>query len=246
MDEWYGKDLAYIHDAGFGDFALGAASGILEILEENGVRDGLVVDLGCGSGLLARELLGAGYRVLGIDISGAMIDIARKRAPDAEFQVASLFESDIPPCAAVTSTGECVNYRFDPTKDERTLSRLFRHVYEALNTGGVFVFDILEPGQLPEGTATRGFTEGEDWVALVEKEEDSSEETLTRRITTFRKAGEHYLRTDETHRVRLYKAPVIAAELRRAGLQVRIGYAYGRYELPETHPVFVARKPGRG
>lgn len=244
MNEWYREDLAHIHDTGFGGFVLGAAPGISRILDENGIRDGLVVDLGCGSGLLARELTGAGYRVLGIDISEAMIEIARKKAPDAEFRVASLFEADIPDCAAVTSVGECLNYLFDPANGEQTLARLFHRVHGALVPGGVFVFDLLEPGQLPAGTPTRGFTEGEDWVALFEKEEDG-EETLIRRITTFRKAGEHYRRTDETHRVRLYRAPDVVAELERAGFRVRTDHAYGRYVLPENHPVFVARKPGR-
>jgi hypothetical protein len=55
MKAWYREDLAYIHDVGFGDFALGSAPGILRILARNGIREGLVVDLGCGSGLWARE-----------------------------------------------------------------------------------------------------------------------------------------------------------------------------------------------
>src|SRR3712207_1396295 len=46
---WYGEDLAYIHDVGHAEFALAAAPGIMEILESNGIHDGLVVDLGCGS-----------------------------------------------------------------------------------------------------------------------------------------------------------------------------------------------------
>ena len=97
MAGWYREDLAYIHDVGHADFALRSAPGILEVLQENGIPDGLVVDLGCGSGLWARELLGAGYRVLGIDISESMIEIAREKAPGAEFRVGSLFEADIPP-----------------------------------------------------------------------------------------------------------------------------------------------------
>jgi hypothetical protein len=51
QDEWYREDLAYIHDVGFGDFALESAPGILEILDRKGIREGLVVDLGCASGL---------------------------------------------------------------------------------------------------------------------------------------------------------------------------------------------------
>jgi SAM-dependent methyltransferase len=239
MTEWYREDLAYIHDVGHADFALESAPGILEILAQNGVRDGLVVDLGCGSGLWARELIDAGYRVLGIDISEAMIEISRERVPEAEFRVGSLFEADIPPCSAVTAVSEILNYLFDP---ERELSDLFRRVYDALAPGGVFVFDVLAPGQVPPGTTTRSFREGNDWVVLVEKEEDAERGTLTRRIVSFRKVGEHYRRDDEVHRVRLYDPSELSAELRRVGFEVRTMSAYGRYPLSEGHAAFVARK----
>ena len=129
-----------------------------------------MVDLGCGSGLWARELTKAGYRVLGIDISEAMITIAHRRVPEAEFRVGSLFEADIPTCEAVTSIGEVFNYLFDPGNDRQALIRLFRRVYDALIPGGVFVFDIAEPGQVIQGTKDRVFSEGEDWLVLVEKE----------------------------------------------------------------------------
>ena len=241
MKEWYREDLAYIHDAGFGDFALQSAPGILEILDRNKIREGLVVDLGCGSGLWARELAKAGYRVLGIDISGAMISLARRRVPEAEFRVESLFEADIPPCNAVTALGEVLNYVFDPNHDSRALIPLFRRVYGALAPGGVFVFDVAQPGQVAQDTTTRGFTAGQDWVVLIEKEEDRG--TLTRRITTFRKVGEHYRRSDEVHRQRLYKAPDVARDLRRVGFRVRTSRGYGRYRLPRAHAAFVARKP---
>src|SRR5918912_2057997 len=39
---WYGEDLAYIHDVGHAELALGAAPGIMEVLDRNGIRDGLV------------------------------------------------------------------------------------------------------------------------------------------------------------------------------------------------------------
>jgi SAM-dependent methyltransferase len=122
MTGWYREDLAYIHDVGHAGFALESAPGILEILRQGGIREGLVVDLGCGSGLWARELVKARYRVLGIDISEAMIEIARRRVPEAEFRVGSLFEADIPPCVAVTSLGEVLNYLFDPNNDSQRLA----------------------------------------------------------------------------------------------------------------------------
>jgi len=117
MEEWYKEELAYIHDVGFSDCALKSAPGILEILEPHQIRDGLVLDLGCGSGILTQALTNAGYRVLGVDISESMLSIARRRAPDADFILGYLFQIDIPPCNAVISVGECFNYLFDPDGD---------------------------------------------------------------------------------------------------------------------------------
>lgn len=52
---WYREDLAYIHDVGYSDYALKSAPSILNILAQNNIREGLVVDLGCCSGLSALE-----------------------------------------------------------------------------------------------------------------------------------------------------------------------------------------------
>jgi trans-aconitate 2-methyltransferase len=82
-EPFYAADLAYVHDAGFGDFARGAAPFLLERLQEAGLDGGLVVDLGCGSGVWAAELLDAGYDVLGIDVSQAMIALAHRAVPRA-------------------------------------------------------------------------------------------------------------------------------------------------------------------
>jgi len=240
--DFYREDLAYIHDVGHADFALRSASGILEILRENGIPDGLVVDLGCGSGLWARELLRAGYRVLGIDISEAMVEIAREKAPGAEFRVGSLFGTEIPSCDAVTAVSEVLNYLFDPENEGRGLERVFGRVYEALRSGGVFVFDALGPGQVPGG-ASKTFSEGRDWAVLSEKVEDRDRGTMTRRIVSFRKTGEHYRRDGEVHRVRLYGPEEVEDGLCRAGFEVTTLGAYGDYPLAENHAAFVARRP---
>lgn len=266
MVNWYKEDLAYIHDVGFSDYALKSAPGILEILNKNrinlchihnsslplsknlifqtgcGSSKGLVIDLGCGSGLWAQELTKAGYQVVGIDISEPMIDIARKRVPDAEFVVGSLFKVEIPPCNAVTSIGECLNYLFDPNNNHQKLVELFGRIYNSLTPGGVFIFDLLEPGQLTQGNVSKSFTEGKDWVVLVEKEEDRQQGTLTRRIITFRRMGKYYKRDDEIHQVQLYKAEYITQELHRVGFQVQIVHSFGQYNLPKAHAAFVALK----
>ncbi|HET7272803.1 MAG TPA: class I SAM-dependent methyltransferase, partial [Rubrobacter sp.] len=202
---------------------------------------GLVVDLGCGSGQWARELVDSGYQVLGIDISEAMIELSRRRVPEAEFRVGSLYEAEIPPCQAVTAVSEVLNYLFD--EEAGGLRPLFGRVFEALAPGGAFVFDVLGPGQVPPGTTTKGFRVGEDWAVLSEREEDSERGTMERRIVSFRKVGEHYRREDEVHRVRLYDPSELSAALGEVGFLVRTVRAYGDYSLGGNHTAFEARKP---
>ena len=96
MTDAYHDDLAAIHDAGYGHFARAAGPVLLGELRRRGVRDGLVIDLGCGSGILAAELTAAGYDVLGFDLSPAMIALARKRAPKARFRRQSLWAAELP------------------------------------------------------------------------------------------------------------------------------------------------------
>ncbi len=69
----YGPDLAHVHDVAFGDWVREAAPFVLARLRESGIEEGLVVDLGCGSGIWAAELLGAGYEALGVDASAEML-----------------------------------------------------------------------------------------------------------------------------------------------------------------------------
>jgi len=239
--EAYKDDLAYIHDVGFGDFARNSARGLLEILREAGITSGLVVDLGCGSGLWARELVDAGYDVFGIDISAPMIDMARLSVPQGKFQVASLLKAKIPQCAAVTSLGECLNYLFDKTNSVIELRRLFHRAYTALMPGGLMIFDIAEPGR---GNGPRQkHREGSDWAVLVDVDEDTSTNKLTRRITSFRRVGATYARDEEVHHLQLYKRSEIAKELRDAGFRVRIVRAYGGQRMLDGCVGFVARKP---
>src|SRR5215831_3965456 len=103
MPPLYGEDLAYIHHVGFGDFAASAAPGILRLLRRSGITSGLIVDLGCGSGILAEALLSAGYEVLGVDASPAMIRLARRQAPRGRFVTESLRTFRLPVCNAITA-----------------------------------------------------------------------------------------------------------------------------------------------
>ena len=228
---FYGCDLAHVHDDGFGSFAREAAPGVLRLLARAGVRDGLVVDLGCGSGIWAEILLGAGYDVLGIDASADLLRIARARAPGARFVHGSLDDVRLPRCAAVTALGEVLSYG-----ERASLVPVLTRIAAALEPGGVLAFDVVGPGREPRPRRT--WTSGDGWVVCVDVREEGRR--VVRDIVTFRRDGDAWRRADETHMQRTFERDEVLAALAAAGLDGRARRPYGR-----GHLAFAARKPVR-
>jgi SAM-dependent methyltransferase len=260
--DFYRADLAHIHDLGFGRLAEAAAAALVEELGQNGVTRGLIVDLGCGSGILSEHVARAGFDVLGIDISPDMVALAQTRVPSGSFRVESLLSTEVPPCVAIAAVGECVNYLFDgqPSFDERhcvdgehhadAVRNVFRRAYAGLDPRGVLVLDAAGPGRLPgAGGQTRAgvhksFAEGAGWAVLVAAEEDPLQRTLTREITTFRELEPGvYRRNHETHRLRLLSRSDVQTWLEQSGFQVRVADHYGPVPLPAGLIAYWANKP---
>jgi len=229
----YGEDLAHIHASGFTALAETAAPVVVELLRGAGIDRGLVVDLGCGSGITSRALVNAGYEVLGIDTSRPMLARARSAAPGARFRHASFVDEPLPTCVGVLAVGEVLSYT------TRGLEPVFRRVYRALRPGGLFVLDMAGPGRGP----ARTWAEGPDWAVLVDAEEDPRRRLLTRRMTTFRRIGGGWRRGRETHQQRLHPSAEIAKHLRRVGFRVRIRRGYRGERFAAGHYVAVAGKP---
>lgn len=239
----YEHDLAHVQDAGFGELARAAAAVVADELAKAGRRDGLIVDLGCGSGILAAEMLERGYDVLGVDLSPDLLDIARTRAPGARFEQGSLWETEIPRCVAVTAVGESLNYAFDQRAGPDAVTALIRRVHGALEPGGVFVFDVSGPGRERGPGPRRDWSEGEDWLVCVEAAADDPAGLLTRRIVTFRRSQDGWRRSDERHRLRLYDPEWVRSELIAAGFDPRTAQGYGSTPLAQGHVAFVATTP---
>ena len=240
----YGPDLAFVHHAGFGEFARGASSGLLELLRAGGVRDGLVVDLGCGSGIWARELLAHGYSVLGVDPSSAMLALARRNAPGARWKRSSAYDVELPGCDAVTAIGEVLGYLPPGTTRPASHARLFRKLYRALRPGGVLAFDLLVRGR-DRPLAYRSWREGDGWAILHEIREHAPRARLERRIVTFRRRGAAWRRSEELHRVVVAHPDQVLRELRAAGFQARTAQGYGGFPMLERRLAFIATKPAR-
>lgn len=244
MASVYRQDLAYIHDVGFGGFAADAAPGILRILGRYDLKSGLVVDLGCGSGILAKVLVRSGYRVMGVDASTDMIRLARQRVPEGEFVKRSLHTVALPACAAVTAIGESLNYR-SASNSQGDLDALFRRVSAALLPGGVFIFDVAEPALAVAEHGTRSFVEGRDWAVLVERRANLSRRLLERRIIAFRRLGKLYRRSEELHRLQLYDRSKIISLLKQAGFRARILRRFGKQRVLPGRVGFLAVIPMR-
>jgi SAM-dependent methyltransferase len=237
----YQEDLAYVHDVGAGDFAKNATTGLLKLFRKRGIEQGRIIDLGCGSGIWAEKLTAAGYEVIGVDQSPAMIKLARQRAAAATFHLGSFLDFEIPNRNVVTALGEVLNCRFDERNNRTALKKLCRRVFNVLPTGGLFVFDLAEPGR--HGSTPQRFYEGPDWYTLVEFLQDKKRDRLTRRIVTFRKLEKHWRRSVESHELQLYRGPEIAQILRDIGFRTRIVRRYGNMPLFPQTVAFIARKP---
>lgn len=238
----FDEDLAHVHDAGFSDLAQEAANRVVAELRARGVVDGLVVDIGCGSGVAARRLTLAGYDVLGLDPSRAMLALARRRAPRATFRRASFLDAEMPPGGvAVTAIGEVLNYHV-AAEAERDLEGFFARVHAALRPGGLLVLDVAGPGRVPGGGPNRSWDEGDDWAVLVEVSEKPRLHELTRRIVTFRRTAGRWRRTETEHHQRLYSASQVATLLRGAGFRTRILRGYGGEPFAPGHRVLLASR----
>lgn len=240
----YGEDLAHIHDAAYSGFARGAGEQVLDLLRRRGPRPSadppLVIDLGCGSGVWAAQLLRAGYAVQGVDISDALLRLARQNAPGAVFRRGSAHDAVLPRCDAVTALGEVLGY-CDAAGKRPPLRRLFKRVFAALKPRGLFVFDLIEA----DGPSLSGksWAEHPDWAVLVEVAEQPSSRALRREIVTFMRRGSHYRRREESHKVRLELKREVLDALRSVGFKASASKRYGEYQLLPRRVAFVAHKP---
>jgi SAM-dependent methyltransferase len=237
---FYGRDLAHVHDVGYGDVAIAGAATLIEALRDAGIEGGLVVELGAGSGIAARALVDAGCEVLGVELSEDFIALAREHAPRARFVQGSLWDAELPECTAVASFGECLSYATDPRAGRKGLASLFARAHAALQPGGLLIFDVMTPS----GARDVGWREGPGWIVCFTATEDSARRTLERRIVVFREDGDGYRRSDEVHHVVLYEPDEVGDDLVAAGFEVGRLHGYGA-SLPFRAGVagFLAQKP---
>lgn len=136
--------FAYVYDTFMDNVPYGEwARHIREKLCEHGVTDGIVLDLGCGTGTMTERLAGYGYDMIGVDNSEEMLELAMEKKRESGYDILYLLQDMrgfelYGTVRAVVSVCDSVNYITEP--DE--LEEVFRLVNNYLDPKGIFLFDF--------------------------------------------------------------------------------------------------------
>lgn len=204
------------------------------LLLEYGVRDGLVLELGCGTGRLTRLLADAGYDMIGVDNAEEMLEIAREAeyensAADDGVQSGILYLLQdmrsfelYGTVRAVISVCDSMNYLLE----ESDLLDVFRLVNNYLDPGGIFLFDLNTVYKyrdlLGETTISENRDEGSFiWENYYDDKSGINEYDLTLFI---REEGELYRKYEETHYQRAYPVETVRRLLEEAGMEFVAAY----------------------
>lgn len=96
---------------------------------------GIIADLGCGPGQIARYLHDAGVEVVGVDLSPAMIRIARTRCPGVEFKVDDMMSLSFDDASLAGAVSFYSIVHFGPSE----LDSVFIECARAIEPGGLFL-----------------------------------------------------------------------------------------------------------
>lgn len=222
-----------------------------EILREHGIMDGIVLDLGCGTGSMTELLAEQGYDMIGVDNSEEMLDLAmEKRAASGQdilylLQDMRKFEL-YGTVRAVISACDSVNYLTEPGD----LVKVFSLVNNYLDPGGIFIFDLNTVYKYQEILGEQTIAEDREecsfiWDNFYDEEEMINEYDLT---VFVQEEGDLFRRYCETHYQRAYSLETVRALIEKAGMEVLAIYDAFTYNKPKPDServYFVAREHGK-
>lgn len=207
------------------------------LLKEYNINDGLVLDLGCGTGNITEILASKGYDMIGVDYSEDMLNVAQEKKIESGHDILYLnqdmreFEL-YGTVRAVVSICDSINY----ITDKEDLLTVFKLVNNYVDQYGVFIFDM--------NTEYKYSMMGEDVIAenrengsfIWENYYDSEEKINEYDLTLYIEDNEgKYDRYEETHVQRAYAIDEVKELLEQAGLKfLKCFDAFTRNEPNET------------
>ncbi|HVC81933.1 MAG TPA: class I SAM-dependent methyltransferase [Chloroflexota bacterium] len=158
-------DAAYETRAAAGQNVHGEA----DFVERHGPRS--VLDAGCGTGRLARELARRGLETVGVDLDPRMLAVARQKAPDLEWQVGDLATVNLGRAFdAVVLAGNVMIF-VTPGTEAAVLANLGRHLLPngMLIAGFQLLPNRLDLDRYDSLAAEAGYTLAERWATWDEE-----------------------------------------------------------------------------
>lgn len=196
------------------------------LLTEYGVRDGIVLELGCGTGRMTRLLAGDGYDMIGIDNSEEMLQIAGEAGTEKEgilYLLQDMREFELyGTVRAVVSICDSMNYILE----EEELLTVFRLVNNYLDPGGVFIFDMNTEYKYKELLGETTICENQEegsfiWDNYYDEEEQMNQYDLTLFI---KEENGLYRKYEETHFQRAYDISRVQELIEEAGMEFVTAY----------------------
>lgn len=201
---------------------------IHDLLCGYGVEDGIVVELGCGTGTMTELLAGYGYDMIGVDNSEEMLELAMEKRLESGHDILYLLQDMrefelYGTVRAAVSVCDSINYITEPEE----LQEVFRLVNNYLDPGGLFLFDFNTDYKYREimGDCTIAEDRGECsfiWDNCYYEEEQINEYDLTLFIKE--ESSSLYRKYKETHFQRGYTLEEIKEILKDAGLVFQAAY----------------------
>lgn len=224
---------------------------LTSLLRENGIRDGLVCELGCGTGTMTELLAAQGYDMIGVDASADMLSVARDKmdasGSDILYLLQDMREFELyGTVRAVVSVCDSMNYLLE----EEDLLQVFRLVNNYLDPGGLFLFDVNTPGKYERIGDSVIAENREDGSFIWENSYDPESGLNDYLLTLFIPEGEEglYRRHEELHTQRGYTSDTIRELIGKAGLEwIGAWEAYTDREVsPESGRILIlAREKGK-
>lgn len=208
---------------------------ILGILKEYGITDGLVLDLGCGTGSMTELLAGCGYDMIGIDNSEEMLNLAMKKREQSGCDILYLLQDMTEfelygTVRAIVSACDSINYILD----EDELREVFRLANNYLDPDGILLFDfntvykyeqILGENTIAENREDCSFI----WDNYYDPEDGINEYDLTLFV---KEEDGRFRKFEETHYQRAYDLDTIRRLIEEAGMIFETAYDAYTMEAP--------------
>ena len=195
------------------------------LLRGQGLADGLVLDLGCGTGKLTRLLSEAGYDMIGVDASAEMLEVAVQENPDGKILYLQQDMRELElygTVRAVVSICDSMNYLLEYGE----LVQVLRLVDNYLDPGGIFIFDMNTPYKYREILGEQTIAENREEGSFIwENYFDEGQQINEYDLTLFvREEDGRYQKHEETHFQRAYGIGTVKKAIREAGMQLLAVY----------------------